>query len=88
MNRRLRWRVAITVAVTLGLSIFAWYPLLADYYGLSRPGFILNTRLQLGLDLRGGVHMILRVNTDGTMVEARNASIASGAKTASLVLPR
>ena len=67
MNSRLRWRVAITLAVTLGVSIFAWYPLLADYAGLSGPGFIVNRRLQLGLDLKGGVHMILRVNTDDAL---------------------
>ncbi len=40
MNSRLRWRVVATLVVTFGISIFAWYPLLADRYGLPNPGFI------------------------------------------------
>jgi protein-export membrane protein SecD/preprotein translocase SecF subunit len=75
MNSRLRWRVAATVAVTFGISIFAWYPFLADRYGLASPAFILEKRLRLGLDLKGGVHMVLRVNTDdAVLVETRNTA--------------
>ena len=75
MNSRLRWRVAATVAVTLGISIFAWYPFLADRYGLASPDFILEKRLRLGLDLKGGIHMVLRVNTDdAVLVETRNTA--------------
>jgi protein-export membrane protein SecD/preprotein translocase SecF subunit len=73
MNSRLRWRIVATIVVTFAISIFAWYPLLADRYGLASPGFILNNRLRLGLDLKGGVHMVLRVNTDDVvLVETRN----------------
>src|SRR5688500_15323777 len=75
MNSRLRWRVAATLAVTLGISIFAWYPFLADRYGLASPGFILEKRLRLGLDLKGGIQMVLRVNTDdAVLVETRNTA--------------
>ena len=75
MNSRLRWRVAATFAVTLGISIFAWYPFLADRYGLASPGFILEKRLRLGLDLKGGIQMVLRVNTDdAVLVETRNTA--------------
>jgi protein-export membrane protein SecD/preprotein translocase SecF subunit len=75
MNSRLRWRVAATLAVTLGISIFAWYPFLADRYGLANPGFILEKRLRLGLDLKGGIQMVLRVNTDdAVLVETRNTA--------------
>jgi protein-export membrane protein SecD/preprotein translocase SecF subunit len=69
MSRRLRWRVVITLCVTLGISVFAWYPPLADVYGLQGPAFILEKRLRLGLDLEGGVHMVLRVNTDDALRE-------------------
>ena len=73
MNSRLRWRIVVTAAVTLAVSIFAWYPWFADRWGLTGPGFILEKRLKLGLDLRGGVHMVLRVNTDdAVLVETRN----------------
>ena len=75
MNSRLRWRFVVTVAVTLGISIFAWYPFVADRYGLANPGFIREKRLRLGLDLKGGVHMVLRVNTDdAVLVETRNTA--------------
>ena len=73
MNSRLRWRIVATLVVTFAISIFAWYPLLADRYGLASPAFILKNRLRLGLDLKGGVHMVLRVNTDdAVLVETRN----------------
>jgi protein-export membrane protein SecD/preprotein translocase SecF subunit len=80
MNRRLRWRIAITLVVTLGLSIFAWYPMLADRAGLPNPEFMRERRPRLGLDLRGGVHMVLRVNTDDAVaLETRRAGALSGA---------
>ena len=75
MKSRLRWRFVVTVAVTFVISIFAWYPFLADRYGLASPDFILEKRLRLGLDLKGGVHMVLRVNTDdAVLVETRNTA--------------
>ena len=75
MKGRLRWRFVVTVAVTFVISIFAWYPFLADRYGLASPGFIREKRLRLGLDLKGGVHMVLRVNTDdAVLVDTRNTA--------------
>ncbi len=75
MNSRLRWKFVVTVVVTLGISFFAWYPLLADRYGLPAPGFIMEKRLKLGLDLKGGVQMVLRVNTgDAVLVDTRNTA--------------
>ncbi|MEP6915110.1 MAG: hypothetical protein ABJC89_05665, partial [Acidobacteriota bacterium] len=73
MNRRLRWRCVLIVAVTLGVSLFAWYPPVADYFGLPSPRFVQERELKLGLDLRGGVHMALRVHTDdAVLLETRN----------------
>ncbi len=73
MNSRLRWRIVITLVVTLGVSFFAWYPWLAERYGLAIPRVIQDKRVFLGLDLKGGVHMVLRVNTDDAVVaETRN----------------
>src|SRR5262245_8599745 len=85
MNRRLRWRIAVTLVVTLGLSIFAWYPMLADRAGLPNPEFMRERRPRLGLDLRGGVHMVLRVNTDDAVaLETRRAGALSGAAIAAV----
>ena len=75
MNSRLRWKFVVTVVVTLGVSFFAWYPLLADRYGLPAPGFIMEKRLKLGLDLKGGVQMVLRINTgEAVLVDTRNTA--------------
>ena len=52
MNKNLRWKVLVILAV-IGLSVWAFYP----------PG----TKVNLGLDLKGGVHMVMRVQTDAAL---------------------
>src|SRR5262245_43175741 len=52
MMKDVRWRVALTVAV-VALSVWAFYPL--------------DKKLKLGLDLQGGVHLVLRVQTDDAL---------------------
>jgi preprotein translocase subunit SecD len=52
MKQNLRWRVIVIVAV-IGLSVFAFYP----------P----DQKVKLGLDLKGGVHLVLRVQTDDAL---------------------
>jgi preprotein translocase subunit SecD len=49
MMKNVRWRVGLTVAV-IALSIWAFYP----------P----DQKINLGLDLKGGVHLVLKVQTD------------------------
>ena len=48
----IRWRVILIVAV-IGLSIWSFYP----------PA----SKVKLGLDLKGGVHLVLRVKTDDAL---------------------
>jgi preprotein translocase subunit SecD len=52
MNKNLRWRVVIILAV-LGLSAWSFYP----------P----QEKINLGLDLKGGVHLVMRVKTDDAL---------------------
>ena len=52
MNKNLRWKVVLILSV-IALSVWAFYP----------PG----QKVNLGLDLRGGVHMIMRVQTDDAL---------------------
>ena len=52
MNKNLRWRV-ITILVVVALGVWAFYP----------PG----QKINLGLDLKGGVHLVLRVQTDDAL---------------------
>jgi preprotein translocase subunit SecD len=50
--KNLRWRL-LTIAAVIGLSVWAFYP----------PA----QKINLGLDLRGGVHLVLRVHTDDAL---------------------
>ncbi len=62
MYRNLRWKLVVILALVIGTSTFAWVPPLADRLGLPLPGFMAERRLSLGLDLKGGVQFVLRVN--------------------------
>jgi len=52
VDKRLMWRVGL-ILVVVGLAVWAMYP----------P----QEKIHLGLDLRGGIHLVLRVNTDDTL---------------------
>jgi preprotein translocase subunit SecD len=52
VNKNVRWRVFVIVAV-LALAVWAFYP----------P----QQKVNLGLDLRGGVHLVMRVQTDAAL---------------------
>jgi preprotein translocase subunit SecD len=52
MNQNTRWKLVLILAV-IGLSIWSFYP----------PG----QKVNLGLDLKGGVHLVLRVQTDDAL---------------------
>lgn len=63
----LRWKVVTILsvfAVFFGLGI---YPILASRYHLPAPGWLMEKQLKLGLDLKGGVHLVLRVQTDDAL---------------------
>ena len=63
MNRNVQWKL-LTVVVVVALSALAIYP----------P----EDRIRLGLDLEGGVHMVLRVQTDDALrVESETAGRAA-----------
>jgi preprotein translocase subunit SecD len=49
VNKNLRWRVVVILAV-IGLAVWSFYP----------PG----EKINLGLDLKGGVHLVMSVRTD------------------------
>jgi preprotein translocase subunit SecD len=52
MNQNVRWKL-ILILVVVALSVWSFYP----------PG----TKVNLGLDLKGGVHLVLRVQTDDAL---------------------
>jgi preprotein translocase subunit SecD len=71
MDKNLRWR-AIAILAVVGISIWGFYP----------P----SKKVRLGLDLQGGVHLVLRVQTDDalrldtetTMEQLREAAEGKG----------
>jgi preprotein translocase subunit SecD len=60
----LRWKVITVVVVFLVFAAVGVYPLIAQRYGITQPQLLINRALKLGLDLKGGVHLVLRVQTD------------------------
>jgi preprotein translocase subunit SecD len=52
MKQNLRWRI-VTILVVVAVAVWAFYP----------PG----QKINLGLDLKGGVHLVLRVQTDDAL---------------------
>ena len=51
--------LALVLAVSFAVGVL---PILAPRLGISRPAWLIEKKLKLGLDLRGGVHLVLRVH--------------------------
>ena len=67
MNKNLRWRILTVLAVLIVFSAVGVYPILAQRYNLPAPAWLMAKQLRLGLDLKGGVHLVLRVHTDDAL---------------------
>jgi preprotein translocase subunit SecD len=63
----LRWKLITVLAVLVAFSAVGVYPIVAAYYGGQSPALLMNKQLKLGLDLKGGVHLVLRVQTDDAL---------------------
>src|SRR6266566_6855224 len=63
----LRWKVVTILAVFVVFAGVGVYPILASRYHLPSPGWLQEKQLKLGLDLKGGVHLVLRVQTDDAL---------------------
>ena len=64
MYKNLRWKLISTVTLVLVFGAVGVYPMLANRYGLPAPGWLMAKQLKLGLDLKGGVHLVMRVDRD------------------------
>jgi preprotein translocase subunit SecD len=67
MYKNLRWKLLATVVVLAWFIGYGVYPILAQRYDLPIPAWLAAKRLKLGLDLQGGVHLVLRVQTDDAL---------------------
>src|SRR5882724_6838964 len=63
----LQWKVVTILAVFVIFASVGIYPIVAARYGVRSPGWLMEKQLKLGLDLRGGVHLVLRVQTDDAL---------------------
>ncbi len=66
MTKNLRWRVFIILAV-FGLSVYSFFPPLDRTRVVEGKPVTVPGKVRLGLDLKGGVHLILRVQTDDAL---------------------
>jgi preprotein translocase subunit SecD len=67
MNKNVRWKLLASLATFLIFFAVGPYPILAQKYHLPIPGWLAAKQLKLGLDLKGGVHLVLRVQTDDAL---------------------
>jgi preprotein translocase subunit SecD len=63
----LRWKILTTLIVLLVFGGVGVYPIVAARYGVRSPRWLMDKQLKLGLDLKGGVHLVLRVETDDAL---------------------
>jgi len=67
MNKNIRWKLITSLAVFILFFLVGVYPIVAQHYKLPLPGWLAAKQLKLGLDLKGGVHLVLRVQTDDAL---------------------
>jgi len=63
----IRWKLITIAAVLVVFVGVGVYPILASRYRLPSPGWLQAMQLRLGLDLKGGVHLVMRVETDDAL---------------------
>ena len=92
--KNIRWKILTVIGVFLVFFAIGVYPILANRYNLPAPGWLKAKELKLGLDLKGGVHLVLRVHTDEalrtsvttTSEQLREAAKAAGVNVAGIAV--
>src|SRR6266576_3106339 len=65
--QNIRWKVITIVVVLVVFAGVGVYPILAGKYHWPSPGWLQEKQLKLGLDLKGGVQLEMRVETDDAL---------------------
>src|SRR5712692_1610048 len=65
--QNLRWKIITILTVLILFASVGVYPIVAARYGMHSPSWLMDKQLKLGLDLKGGVHLVLRVQTDDAL---------------------
>ena len=63
----LNWKLVVILTVLVIFGGLGVYPIIAARYGVQSPSWLMDKQLKLGLDLKGGVHLVLRVQTDDAL---------------------
>jgi preprotein translocase subunit SecD len=63
----IRWKVITILIVGVVFTALGVYPIVAARFGINSPGWLMDKQLKLGLDLKGGVHLVMRVETDDAL---------------------
>jgi len=63
----IRWKLITILVVFVVFAGVGVYPILAARKGIQSPSWLMDKQLKLGLDLKGGVHLELRVQTDDAL---------------------
>ena len=95
MNKNTRWKVLLILSILVIFAGLGVYPIVAAQYGIKSPGWLMDKQLKLGLDLKGGVHLVLRVETEDAlrletqtqMERLREALKVAGVNAASIAQP-
>ena len=94
--KNIRWKVFTVIGVFAVFFVLGVYPILANRYPkVPAPAWLEGKQLKLGLDLRGGVHLVLRVHTDEalktssttTAEQLREAARAAGINLTAVTVP-
>jgi preprotein translocase subunit SecD len=65
--KNIRWRSILILTVLVASCAVGVYPIVAAQYGITTPKLLMDKQLKLGLDLKGGVHLVLRVERDDAL---------------------
>ncbi len=71
----LQWKGLTIVAVFVAFFAVGIYPILAQRYGVNQPKVLVDKALKRGLDLQGGVHLVLHVQTDTALQAETDADV-------------
>jgi preprotein translocase subunit SecD len=71
--QNLRFKIITCVVVFIIFAAVGVYPIAATRLGLPAPKWLMDRQLKLGLDLQGGVHLVLRVHTDDALLHETEA---------------
>src|SRR5262245_49533321 len=71
----LQWKVVTILVVFVAFFAVGIYPLIATRYGINQPKVLIDKMLKRGLDLQGGVHLVLRVQTETALASETNAEV-------------